>query len=146
MTTSSHGTVCEASSANMAQGVCPPLTAKWKLPRAATASRARSATNAAPRPGYGIGVGESLEFVVHVPPYWAFSAWPPNSLRIAERILSVNSPSPRDSNRSKSEVVMTVRRDPLVDGGEHRPSALAGVRDPAGELVEVGRAGEARRR
>src|SRR5215831_20374302 len=48
MTTASHGTVSEASSANIAHGVCPPLTAKWKLPPAATAARARSATNAAP--------------------------------------------------------------------------------------------------
>src|SRR5580658_580241 len=48
MTVASHGTVSDASSANMAQGVCPPLTAKWKLPLAATAARARSATNAAP--------------------------------------------------------------------------------------------------
>src|SRR5215471_15771754 len=28
--------------------VCPPLTAKWKRPLAAAASRARAATNAAP--------------------------------------------------------------------------------------------------
>src|ERR1700678_1811897 len=48
MTTDSHGTVSAASSANMAHGVCPPLTAKWKLPLAATAARARSATKAAP--------------------------------------------------------------------------------------------------
>src|SRR6516225_1858213 len=48
MTTASQGTVSDASSANIAHGVCPPLTAKWKLPLAATASRARPATNAAP--------------------------------------------------------------------------------------------------
>ncbi len=44
----------------------------------------------------------------------------------------MNSPRPRDSNRSYSEAVMTGAGTALVDGGEHRPSALAGVRDPAG--------------
>jgi hypothetical protein len=33
--------------------------------------------------------------------------WPPNSLRIAESTLSVNSPSPRDSNLSMRAVVIT---------------------------------------
>src|SRR6516225_2713404 len=36
-----------------------------------------------------------------------FSAWPPNSLRNAERILSRYSPRPRDSNRSMSAAVIT---------------------------------------
>jgi hypothetical protein len=43
-TTRSQGTSSAASSANIAHGVCPPLTAKWKLPWSATAARARSAT------------------------------------------------------------------------------------------------------
>src|SRR5262252_4094611 len=57
MITASHGTVSEASSANIAHGVCPPLTAKWKLPSAATAARARSATNAAPAAATAAGSG-----------------------------------------------------------------------------------------
>src|SRR5271167_225074 len=57
MTTASQGTVSAASSANIAHGVRPPLTAKWKLPLAATASRARSATNAAPARATASGSG-----------------------------------------------------------------------------------------
>jgi len=51
----------------MAQGVCPPLTAKWKLPLAATAARALGHECRA-GPSYGTGIGQSLEFVVHVAP------------------------------------------------------------------------------
>ena len=90
-----------ASSANIAQGVWPPLTAKWNWPEAATAWRARSATKAAPGAGDRRRVGQGFELVLHRwRAYCFFSAWPPNSLRMAERILSVNSPRPRDSKRS----------------------------------------------
>ena len=54
----------------------------------------------------------------------------------------LNSPSPRDSNRSISAAVMTGRGHALVDRRQHRPPALAGVGDPAGEVVELGRAGQ----
>lgn len=49
--------------------------------------------------GDRIGVGDDLEFVMHSPQPF-FSACPPNSERIAERILSVNSPACLDSKRS----------------------------------------------
>ena len=54
----------------------------------------------------------------------------------------MNSPRPRDSKRSNKR-----RRDhrggnTLVDRGENGPASLARVRDPAGEVVEIGRAGE----
>ena len=44
--------------------------------------------------------------------YCFFSAWPPNSLRLADRIWSVNSASPRVSNPSHSEAVLTGARTP----------------------------------
>lgn len=49
--------------------------------------------------GDRIGVGDDPEFVMHSPQPF-FSACPPNSERIAERILSVNSPDSLDSKRS----------------------------------------------
>ena len=99
MTTESQGTCCLVSSANIAHGVCPPLTAKWKTPSAATASRASSATKSAPAAATASGSGR-VSSSCCMPGYCFRSAWPPNSLRIAERILPVNSPRPRDSNRS----------------------------------------------
>src|SRR5215475_8359400 len=57
MTTESQGTCCLVSSANIAHGVCPPLTAKRKTPSAATASRASSATNVAPAAATAAGSG-----------------------------------------------------------------------------------------
>lgn len=49
--------------------------------------------------GDRVGIGDDLEFVTHSPQPF-FSACPPNSERIAERILSVNSPACLDSKRS----------------------------------------------
>src|SRR5271169_7080643 len=107
MTTASQGTVSAASSANIAHGVWPPLTAKWKLPLAATASRARSATNAAPARATASGSGRDSSSWCMSRSYSSFSLWPPNSLRIAASILPVNSPRRRDSKRSYRAVVMT---------------------------------------
>src|SRR4029078_9979616 len=46
MTLSPRPTSSLASSANIAHGVCPPLTANVKVPRAVTAARADAAANA----------------------------------------------------------------------------------------------------
>ena len=75
-----------------------------------------------------------------------FSAWPPNSLRIADRTLSVNSPSWRDWNRSNSDVVITGAGTPFVHGCQYRPAALAGIRYPPGEIVELRRSAPSHRR
>src|SRR5215475_11109830 len=141
MTTPSQGTSCLASSANIAHGVCPPLTAKWKLPSASTAARASSATNTAPAaataagsgrvssscctPGLLLPLGVAAELAAHRRQDLA------GELAEAPRV---------------EPLVQRVRddrgRDRLVHGREHRPPALAGVRDPAGVGGEVRRARE----
>ena len=45
----------------MTHGVRPPLTARAKRPRAATAARASAAMTAAPRVGDRVGVGEHFD-------------------------------------------------------------------------------------
>ncbi len=49
-----------------------------------------------PPHGDGGGVGKDLDPRVR---YEAFSSWPPNCLRIAERTFSANSSSPREAKR-----------------------------------------------
>ena len=71
-----------------------------------------------------------------------FSRCPPNSERSADRILHVNAPASRDSNRSYSEAAITDAGHALVHRGQHRPPALAGVRHPAAEVLQLGRLGE----
>ncbi len=98
ISTAFHGTSSRASWANIAHGVLPPLTAKVNRPLPATAAPARSFTKLAAPSGQGRRVGHDHELVFHRYPF--FSAWPPNSERMAERILSVKSPLPLDSKRS----------------------------------------------
>ena len=68
-----------------------------------------------------------------------FSAWPPNSLRMADRILSVKSPRCRDSNRSNSDVVMTGAGTPSSTAARtvHRPSPESETRP-----LKLSRSGE----
>src|SRR5271170_394195 len=136
MTTLSQGTSSEASSANIAQGVWPPLTAKWKRPLAATAARARPATNAAPAaatapgsasdssswcmPGLLLLLSEAAEFAAH---------------RREDLVGELPGPPGLEPlvHRGRDDR----GRNPLVHGGEHPPPAFAGVRDPPGEVVEL---------
>ena len=115
ISTDAHGTSSCASSANMAHGVCPPLTANVKRPWSARHLRAicrrrmvrgRFGERRRGRRGHrarGALAAQAFDF----------SAWPPNSERIAERILSVNSPLPRDSKRSIERRGDHRRRDAL---------------------------------
>ena len=66
------------------------------------------------------------------------SAWPPNSLRIAESSWSANvrlaaRAEPLEERRAEHR-----HRDALVDRREDRPASLAGVGHAAGEAVQVG--------
>src|SRR5215468_2512552 len=132
MLTESQGTCCRVSSANIAHGVCPPLTAKWKLPSASTAARASSATNVAPAAATAAGSGRVS-----------------SSCCMPGLLLPLGVPAELAAHRGKDlagelteaprlEPLVERRGDdggghPLVDGGVHRPPALTGVRDPAGE-------------
>ena len=98
ISTAFHGTSSRARWVNIAHGVVPPLTAKVNRPLSATAAPARSFTKRAAREARDAAVVHDHELVFHRYPF--FSAWPPNSERIAERILSVKSPLPLDSKRS----------------------------------------------
>src|SRR6516164_11318045 len=59
-----------------------------------------------------------------------FSAWPPNSERIADRTLPVNAPMSRDSNRSYSDAAMTEAGTPSSTAAStvHRPSPESDTR------------------
>ena len=71
MTTASQGTVSDASSANIAHAVCPPLTAKWKLPLAAGRYRVAGPPGheRRPGPGHGVRIRQGFELMVHVASY-----------------------------------------------------------------------------
>src|SRR5512140_2184515 len=136
MTTESQGTCCWVSSANIAHGVWPPLTAKWKTPSAATASRASSATNVAPAaataaasgrvsssccmPGLLLPLGVTAELAAHRRQDLA------GELPQASRLEPLVERHGDDRGGNS-----------LVNGGVYRPPALTGIRDPAGEAVEV---------
>lgn len=89
--------------------MCEPREHRpWRVPPADGERESAVGLNAGPgqprherRRGAGdrIGAGDDFEFVMHSPQPF-FSACPPNSERIAERILSVNSPASLDSKRS----------------------------------------------
>src|SRR5205823_14611322 len=72
-----------------------------------------------------------------------FSAWPPNSDRIADRILPVNAPMSLDSNRSYSEAAMTEAGTPSSTAAStvHRPSPESDTRplksDRSGDLAKA---------
>ncbi len=72
----------------MAHGVCPPLTAKWKLPLVGDRRPGPLGDERGPGRGHRRGAGQGFELVMHARAYCFLSACPPNSLRIAERILS----------------------------------------------------------
>src|SRR6266699_6368389 len=72
-----------------------------------------------------------------------FSACPPNSERIAERIFPVNAPRSLDSNRSYSEAAMTEAGTPSSTAAStvHRPSPESDTRplksDRSGDLANA---------
>src|SRR6516165_4618075 len=125
MTTRSQGTVSEASSANIAHGVCPPLTAKWKLPSAATAARARSATNAAPAAATAAGSG-SVSSSCCMPRLLL-------ALGVAAELAAHRREDLAGELTQAPRLESLVERhgddgggNPLVYGGVHRPPALTG--------------------
>src|SRR5947207_9091896 len=132
MTTESQGTCCWVSSANIAHGVCPPLTAKRKTPSAATASRASSATNVAPAAATAAGSGRVSS-----------SCCMPRlllPLGVAAELAAHGGQDLAGELTQAPRLESLVERhgddgggNPLVYGGVYRPPALTGVRDPAGE-------------
>ena len=58
--TPDHGTSSPASRRSITHGVCPPLTASTKRPRAVTAARAAAAITCAARAADGVGIGEDF--------------------------------------------------------------------------------------
>ena len=70
-------------------------------PTAATAAAAAAA------PGPGGHGSDGRDGPPDQEPVGGFSAWPPNSLRMADRIRSAKSPSPRDEKRSYRAAVST---------------------------------------
>src|SRR6478752_2955218 len=140
MTTESQETVCEANSANIAHGVSPPPTAKWKRPLVATASRARAATKSAPARATASGSARDS------------TSWCMSDLLLLGVAAEFAAHRRQDlvgelSELTRLESLVERRRDdryrhPLVDGGEHGPPTLPGIGDPSGEVVEIGRARE----
>src|SRR6185312_15595210 len=136
MTTESQGTCCWVSSANIAHGVCPPLTAKRKTPSAATASRASSATNSAPAAATAAGSGSVSSSCCMPRLLLPLVVAAELAAHRGEDLAGELAQAPR------LESLVERRGDdrggnPLVDGGVHRPPALPGVRDPAGEGMQV---------
>ena len=93
------------------------------------------------RPRRGVvRVVKDLELVLHDA---GFSTWPPNSARIAERTLAVNSPSPRDSKRCQRAALMTgAGTDSLIAASTvQRPSPESETRPQywarSGDLVSA---------
>src|SRR4029077_14130532 len=136
MTPESQGPCCWVSSANIAHGVCPPLTAKRKTPSAATASRASSATNSAPAAAPAAGAGS----------VWSSCSMPGLLLPLgvaAELAAHRGEDLAGELTQAPRLESLVERRgddrggNPLVYGGVHRPPALTGVRDPAGEGMQV---------
>ena len=66
-------------------------------------------------------------------PSAAFSAWPPNSLRMADSTLSANSALPREREPLVQRGGEHVGGHALVDRRQHRPAALARVGHAAAE-------------
>src|ERR1700758_1050531 len=72
-----------------------------------------------------------------------FSACPPNSERMADRIFPVNAPASRDSNRSYREAAMTEAGTPSSTAAStvHRPSPESDTRplksDRSGDLANA---------
>src|SRR5215470_6396667 len=139
MTTDSQGTCCWVSSANIAHGVCPPLTAKWKTPSAATTSRATSATNTAPAAATAAGAGSVSSSCCMPRLLLPFGVAAELAAHRGQDLAGELTQAPR------LEPLVESHGDdrggnPLVYGGVHRPPALTGVRDPAGKGVEIRRA------
>src|SRR5215813_8587725 len=138
MMTESQGTCCWVSSANIAHGVCPPLTAKWKLPPASTAARASSATNVAPAAATAAGSGRVSSSCcmpcLLLPLVMAAELAPHRGEDLAGELTQAPRLEPLVQRRGDDW-----GGNPLVYGGVHRPPALTGVRDPAGEGVQVRR-------
>ena len=67
------------------------------------------------------------------------SAWPPNSLRIADRTRLAKSASPRESRPREQRRGQRGCRDALFDRGDRGPAPLAGIAHPPGEPLEVRR-------
>ncbi len=71
-----------------------------------------------------------------------FSAWPPNSLRIAESTLVGELAEPAGFEPLIQGGGDDGGGHTFLDGGQHRPAALTGIGHPTAKFVQLGRAGQ----
>ena len=123
--------------ASIAQGVRPPLIASAKAPRSSTAACAGGGDQLGGAPRRRPFVGDDLELVATLTTRLLVVAAELLAHRREDLVAEVVEPARGEAlveRRGQDR-----RRHALVDRRDRGPAALAGVRDPAGEVGEVGR-------
>src|SRR5262245_18468532 len=120
--------------ANIAHGVCPPLTAKTKRPWSATAACTCSATKCAPRSATLSASGRtSISSGIELPRLLVVAAELLAHRR--EELIGVQV-EPARGEAGVERRRQYRRRDADVDSGGRGPATLPGVGDAPGELLE----------
>ena len=141
------------SSSNIRHGPWPPLTASEKRPRSATDVRGRLGDQLGAATRGGLGVGDDLAFKPVGPPPPTQASPLTALLGVAAELLAhrgehlvgeVVEVAGREARVERAREHR--RRHALLDRRDRGPATLAGVRDPALEVVERRATGAAPRR